>query len=104
MIGKNLSDKGYDHVLKVWDRFEKNITTICTFNVSLLPDVFEENTNSSLKSCGLCLNHYLNAPCLSWDAMLSMKAIAVEIISDTDMYLLSRKRYARQCFLHFYNV
>ena len=37
----------------------------------------------------LCLNHYLRAPFLSWDAILSMTK--VELISDSDVYLFFEK-------------
>ena len=53
----------------------------------LLAGVFENFRNSSLKSYGLCLSHYLSAPALSWDAMLNMTKLEPELISDTDMYL-----------------
>ena len=41
-------------------------------NVLLLADVHEKFRNNSLKNHGLYLTHYLNAPDLSWDAMLIM--------------------------------
>ena len=37
--------------------------------------------NNNLKNYGLCPNHYLSAPALSWDAM----------IPDPEMYLLFEK-------------
>ena len=41
----------------------------------LLADVFEKFRNYSFKSSGLCSSHYLNAPVLSWDAMLNMTKV-----------------------------
>ena len=41
--------------------------------------------NNRLKNYGLCCNHYLRAPGLSWDAMLKMTKIKLELIPDRDM-------------------
>ena len=46
---------------------------------------------NSLKNYGLCPSHYLNAPALSRDAMLNMKKIKLELISDPDMYIFFEK-------------
>ena len=60
-------------------------------NVLLLADVFEKFRNRSLKNCGLCAIHYLRAPALSWDAMLNMIKVELELISDSDMYFFFEK-------------
>ena len=60
-------------------------------DVLLLANVFEKFRNNSSKNYGLCPSHYLSAPGLSWDAMLNMTKIQVELISDPDMYILSEK-------------
>ena len=36
---------------------------------------------------GLCPSHYLSAPALSWDAMLNMTKVEIDLISDAHMYL-----------------
>ena len=54
--------------------------------VLLLADVFEKFRNKSLKNYGLRPSRYLSASALSWDAMLDMKKVELEIISDPDMY------------------
>ena len=92
MALKKISDKEY--VLKVWNRFE--IKTIkhyhnLKYNVLLLVDLSEKFRNSSLTNYGLCSSHYLSAPDLSWDAMLDMKKVYLELISDVDMYLFFEK-------------
>ena len=53
--------------------------------------VFEKFRNNSLKNSGLCLSHYLSAPALSWDAMLNMTKIELELTLDADMYLFFQK-------------
>ena len=58
-------------------------------DVLLLADVL--NIYKSLKNYELCLNHYLSAPTLGWDAMLNMTKVVLELISDADMYLFFEK-------------
>ena len=60
-------------------------------DVLLLAIVFEKFRNNSLKNHGLCLSYYLSTPALSWDAMLNMTKIKLELISDPDMYVLFEK-------------
>ena len=96
LIGKKISDKEYEHVLKVWKKFKvkkmkdyHDLYLKC--GVLLLADVFEKFRNNSSKSYGLCLSHYLSAPALSWDAMLNMTKIKLQLISDPDMYIFYDK-------------
>ena len=51
----------------------------------MLADAFEKFRNSSYKNYGLCPSHYLSAVAFSWDAMLNMKEVEFELISDTDI-------------------
>ena len=60
-------------------------------DVLLLVSLFEMFRNNSLKSYGLCSSHYLSAPGLSWNAMLKMKKIDPELITDPDMYVFFEK-------------
>ena len=70
-------------------------------DVSLLVDVFEKFRNRYLENYGFCSSHYLSAPVLSWDAMLSMTKVKLDPISAVDMYLYFLKRNERQRFLYF---
>ena len=96
LTGKKISDKEYEHFVKVCDRFEikrmkdyHDLYLKC--NVLLLANVFENFLNDSLKSNESCLSHYLIAPALSWNAMLNMTTVEFELISDGDMYLFFEK-------------
>ena len=60
-------------------------------DVLLLAGVFQKCKNSSLKHFGLCLSHYSSAPALSWNVMLHMTKLELELISNTDVYLFSEK-------------
>ena len=59
----------------------------------LLADVFEKFINACLEYYGLDFCHCFSSPGLSWDAMLKMTKIELELISDidTDMYLFIGK-------------
>ena len=57
----------------------------------LSADVFEKFRNNSLKKYELCSSHYLSALGLSWDAMLKMTKIDLELIPDPDMYIFFEK-------------
>ena len=96
LIGKKISDKEYDHVYKIWNKFEMKMIKwyhdlYLKCGVLLLADVFEKFRNNSLKNYGLCPSHYLSAPALIWDAMLNMTKIKLELISDPDMYIFFKK-------------
>ena len=57
----------------------------------LLCDVFEKFINTCLNYYGLDPCHYFSSPGLSWDAMLKMTGIELELINDTDMHLFIKK-------------
>ena len=57
----------------------------------MLVDVFEKVRNKSFKNYGLCPIHYLSPPALSWDAMLNMTKVELELISDPGMYIFLEK-------------
>ena len=56
-------------------------------DVLVLADVFQKFRNNSLKNDRLCPSNYLSAPSLSWDAMLKMTKIKLELIPDTSMFI-----------------
>ena len=60
-------------------------------DVSLLCDVFEKFINTYLNYYGLDPCHYFSSSGLSWDAMLKMAGIELELISDIDMHLFIEK-------------
>ena len=60
-------------------------------DILLLADVFEKLRNNSFKNNGLSPSHYLNAPGLSWNAMLKMTKIKLELIPDPDMHIFLEK-------------
>ena len=64
----------------------------------ILPLVFEKYRNNSLKNYRLCLSHYLSASALSWDAMLNMTKVQLELIPDPDMYIFFKNGTTEEAF------
>ena len=59
-------------------------------DVLLLADVIHKFINTCLDYYGLDPCHYFNSE-LSWDTMLKMTGMELELISDTDMHLFIEK-------------
>ena len=60
-------------------------------DVLLLANVFEKFIKTYLDYYGLDQCHYFSSPGLSWDAMLNMTGVQLELISDIDMHLFIEK-------------
>ena len=56
-------------------------------DVLLLRDVFEKFIDVCLEYYGLHPCHYFSSPGLSWDAMLKMTGVQLELIDDIDVHL-----------------
>ena len=91
-----ISEKYYLASINVWNTFKMN--TILLYNtiqydlylktdVLLLADIFEKFINTCLEYYGLDPCHYFSSPALSWDSMLKMTGIKLELMSDIDMHL-----------------
>ena len=90
------TDDEYDHAKKVWDTFY--IKTIGEYhdlylvsNVLLLTDVFENFRKTCMQYCKLDPCHYFTSPGFSWDAMLKMTNIKLELMTDIDMFQFIKK-------------
>ena len=60
-------------------------------DVLLLADIFEKFICTSLENYNLDPCHYFSASGLSWDAMLKMKKVELEKISNVDIHLFIEK-------------
>ena len=92
----NISDKDYEHAQKVWKTFNmKNMgeyhDTYLISDVLLLSDVFENFRKTCLEYYKLDPCHYFTSPGLSWDSMLKMTEIELELMSDIDMFQFIEK-------------
>ena len=57
----------------------------------LLADVFENFRKTCMQYYNLGLCHYFTSPGLSWDAMLKMTDIKLELITGIDMFQFTEK-------------
>ena len=64
-------------------------------DVLLLADMLKKIRNNSLNNYGLCPSHYLSTPALSWDAMLNMTKVELELNTDPDVYIFFEKGLTR---------
>ena len=98
---KYVSEKDYFHAVNVWNAFKKKTMGdyhdlyLKTEDVILLADVLEKFIGVSLKYYGLDPCHYFNSPESSWDAMLKMTSVELELNSDIEMYLFVEKGIRR---------
>lgn len=115
MTMSDISEEDYDHAKNVWQAFEINtlgtktklnfvdeINIFISFaggysdhylktDVLLLADVFECFRDTCLQHYGLDPAHYYTIPGLSWDAMLKLTDVQLELIADIDMLLFVEK-------------
>ena len=87
---QHITDDEHDHAKKVWDTFM--IKTMGEYhdlylvsNVLLLTDVFENFRKTCMQYYKLDPCHYFTSPGLSWDAMLKMTNIKLELMTDIDI-------------------
>ena len=69
-------------------------------DILLLADVFENFSKTCLQYYKMDPAHYFTSPGLSWDTMLKMIGIKLELMSDIDKIFVHREGYAWQDFLH----
>ncbi|XP_068756169.1 uncharacterized protein [Montipora capricornis] len=92
---EHISDKDYKHAQNVWNTFSfKNMGEYMTYlksDILLLADVFENFRQTCLQYYKLHPCHYFTSPGLSWDAMLKMTDIKLELMVDIDMFQFIEK-------------
>ena len=91
-----ISEDEYQHAQEVWDAFKiRNLgeyhDLYLKTDILLLVDVFENFRKTCLHHYRLDPSHYMSSPGLSWDAMLKMTKINLDLISDIDMQLFIEK-------------
>ena len=92
----NISESDYSHAKRVWSAFQiKDLgdyhDLYLRTDVLLLADVFESFRSTCLSHYRLDPCHYFSAPGLSWDALLRMTKINLDLISDLDQQLFIEK-------------
>ena len=93
---QTITNDEYYHAKKVWKAF--NIETIGEYHdlnlksdVLLLTDIFENFRKTCLQYYKLDPSHYFTSLGLSWDAMLKMTDIKLELMIDVDMFQFIEK-------------
>ena len=92
----HISEKDYNHAKEVWNAFRiKNMgeyhDLYLQSDVLLLTDVFENFRNTCMQYYGLDPCHYFTIPGLSWDAMLKMTKVKLELMTNVNMYQFIEK-------------
>ena len=92
----NISESDYSHAKEVWSTFQigdmgEYHDLYLRTDVLLLADVFENFRGTCLEYYRLDPCHYFSAPGLSWDALLKMTEVNLDLISDIDQQLFIEK-------------
>ena len=93
---QHITDDEYDHAKKVWKTFKlKDMGEYHDLyigsDVLLLIDVFDNFRRTYMEYYKLDPCHYFTSPGLSWDAMLKMTNIKLELMVDIDMFQFIEK-------------
>ena len=89
---KNISNEDYKHALNVFKTFkckdllDYSILYLKT-DICHLSDVFQKFSNFAYETYNIDPRHSYTLPGFSWQSMLKMTKIELELISDSDMYL-----------------
>ena len=96
LYNQHITHEQYDHAQTVWNTF--NLKTMGDYHdlylksdTLLLADIFENFRKTCLQYYKLDPCHYFSSPGLSWDAMLKMTKIKLELITDIDMFQFIEK-------------
>ena len=93
---QHITDDEYSHAKEVWNTFM--IRTLGDYHdlylvsdVLLLSDISENFRKTCMQYYKLDPCHYFTSPGLSWDAMLKMTNIKLELMTDIDMFQFIEK-------------
>jgi hypothetical protein len=89
---EEISDDDYERAKNVWTTFKCKTFKdyhdhYLMTDVLLLADVFEQFRRTGMEFYGLDAAQYLTLPSFSWDALLKLTNVKLELISDPQMFL-----------------
>ena len=93
---EHISDEDYAHAQRVWGSLkDKNMGSYhdlyLMMDTLLLADVLMRYRRDGFRKYGLDPAHYLTTPGYSWDALLRMTKIKLELLTDYDMHMFIEK-------------
>ena len=96
LTDEDINNEDYKHAQNVWTTFKLESMgqyhdLYLKSDVLLLADVFEKFRKTCLQYYELDPCHYFTSPGLSWDAMLKMTEIKLELMTDIDKFLFIEK-------------
>ena len=96
LTDEDINDEDYKHAQNVWTTFKLESMgqyhdLYLKSDVLLLADVFEKFRKTCLQYYELDPCHYFTSPGLSWDAMLKMTEIKLELMTDIEKFLFIEK-------------
>ena len=96
LTDESITDEQYKHAKDVWNTF--NLKSMGEYHdlylksdILLLDDVFENSGKTCLQYYKLDPCHYFTSPGLSWDSLLKMTDIKLELMTDIDMFQFIEK-------------
>jgi len=89
-------DADYRHGQQVWSAFRSQTLSdyhdiYLRTDVLLLANVFETFRSTSMQHYGLDPAHYFSAAGMSWDTLLKMTKVELELLTDIDVHLFMEK-------------
>ena len=96
LYNENIADTQYVHAIKVWNTSKLNNSgeyhdLYLKSDVLLLADVFDNFRKTCMQYYKLDPCHYFTSPGLSWDTVLKMTDVKLELIFDIDMFQFIEK-------------
>ncbi|CAH1767592.1 11897_t:CDS:1, partial [Entrophospora sp. SA101] len=90
-LGGKISQKEYEQAQNIWKTFDcKNLgdyhDLYLKTDVLLLSDIWNTFRENSMKQYKLDPSHYVSTASLSWDAMLKMTGVEIELFTDISMH------------------
>lgn len=93
---EEISEKDYEHAQSIWNAF--NIKTLGEYSdlyiktdVLLLTDIFNNFRKVCMQTYHLDPAWYFTSPGLSWDAMLKMTGVEIQLFTDYEMLMFVEK-------------